>query len=803
MHKRLLLVIFVLAVLLLPSIYARADGPNIQMQAVVGFDGYYKIGQWIPISVDVENKGQDFNGQLQAICYQDQSSDVIFSTPAVIPAGSKKRLTLYGKIGMLQKSMDIRLVQGSNVIKAIKVDKLSPISPTSHMLGILTDDKAALNYWWGKLPNEYIFSDYEAVALAAERLSDRAEVLKNLSVLIINNYNTSTLSQRQLEAIDEWVKSGGVLIVGTGPNGYKVLSGINGIVHIKAGDINELADVSKIETMAGQSLSADVKLQLMDIKAPAGQIVLAQDDRGLVWIQPKGAGYIFVSAFDLGLSPFANWSGSKLFWDNLLMRAMDAQKSMQLRPNGANMFAFYGPDPYSSIQQALQSIKAMDLPSISNLILLLVAYMVIIGPLGYFALKKLDKREWMWFIVPISALAFAVIIYVLGYTAKGAEVVTNTITFVDMHDGSGASSARSYVGIFIPRRGDYTVEVDGNTLVSLGASQSVNAQWQASDDRQRTVKASVLQSQTNAMTLYDANVWTMQVFTLDGPMPPLGEIKADLAYCDGKITGMLLNNTGYALDEVVLFTPYGYQAIKDLASGQSKPVEFDINTRNTYDIYYILDKLYSSPYGGPNPMSKVTDEQREQWAKRSIMESVLMPNMPFLKLIAFSHQGFANGIKVNGQLTDTAYSHSVFTEDIDLSFEKDGILDVPSGVIQPVFIPEGSSSASLMPPKGISIENGSAILAFNLSSFKDFDITDIELTVPAYDPNRTQMLIYDNLKKEYIDVAEEGMGNLRFNQADVGRFVDDMGWLKLKIVSKDSSGIGLQIPDIAIKGVKR
>ncbi|MDE7404805.1 MAG: hypothetical protein K2M81_06845, partial [Lachnospiraceae bacterium] len=96
-------------------------------------------------------------------------------------------------------------------------------------LGILSDKYLSLTYLdMGGNEIYYGSNSYpiKLVELDQDNLEDTLDVL---SFLVIDSYNTSVLSDKALESIEQWLDNGGVLIIGTGSGAEEVLSGLDNL----------------------------------------------------------------------------------------------------------------------------------------------------------------------------------------------------------------------------------------------------------------------------------------------------------------------------------------------------------------------------------------------------------------------------------------------------------------------------------------------------------------------------------------------------------------------------------------------
>ena len=115
---------------------------------------------------------------------------------------------------------------------------------------------------------------------------------------------------------------------------------------------------------------------------------------------------------------------------------------------------------------AVSQLPTLALPPIGGLLALLVAYILLIGPINYLVLQRLDRREWAWVTMPILIVVFAVGAYGFGAALRGSDVIVNEIAIVRGAPGATEGSAQVYLGVFSPTRSTYQVSVPGGALLS-------------------------------------------------------------------------------------------------------------------------------------------------------------------------------------------------------------------------------------------------------------------------------------------------------------------------------------------------
>src|SRR5207247_9754374 len=111
-------------------------------------------------------------------------------------------------------------------------------------------------------------------------------------------------------------------------------------------------------------------------------------------------------------------------------------------------------------------LPSLQLPPTGGLIVLLAAYILVVGPLNYLILRRLDRREWAWVSVPAFVLGFAAAAYGYGSLLRGTDVIVNEIAIVRRAPDATEGRAQDYFGIFSPTRASYRVEVPGGALLA-------------------------------------------------------------------------------------------------------------------------------------------------------------------------------------------------------------------------------------------------------------------------------------------------------------------------------------------------
>lgn len=196
-----------------------------------GLMGNVKPGTAIPVLIGIESLTKDFEGTARIIVPTDEYSSedgTAYETGVMLTQGSKKNVSMsvYNAAGVNYIYFQLLNEKGKVVIE--KRIRLNEKTNDKALVGILSDDYTALNYFDQRnLVVGSYYGDTQLVELDADKLPEQASGLGVLSYLIINSFDTQKLSGAQMDAIEGYVRNGGILIVGTGPDYQQTTSNLD------------------------------------------------------------------------------------------------------------------------------------------------------------------------------------------------------------------------------------------------------------------------------------------------------------------------------------------------------------------------------------------------------------------------------------------------------------------------------------------------------------------------------------------------------------------------------------------------
>ncbi|HLG62662.1 MAG TPA: hypothetical protein VKY19_12055 [Ktedonosporobacter sp.] len=571
-----------------------AAGPTMQAQA--GFSSRYRDGNWIPVQVTLSNNGPDFNGKVSVNTSTpfgagNSGSTYIYQQAVSLPNGSQKQVTLYvpftsGTPGTTL-NISVDLLDSNNQPVTTQSAALRALGSSDIFVGFLFDQTPGQTPGLGTLTNITLPTQGQGGSIQVEPLSAAtmpkiAAALKNFDVIIIDNFTTSSLSQDQLAALQNWVQQGGKLIVVGGPEWQHTLAPLTSLLPVTLAGTATLPAGTHLFPLGGptksgpnqgnvaDSVSSPITISTATVN-PQSTVVLASGKTPLIVQGAQGQGQVSYLAFDPSLDPLASWSGTTTIWQGLLTRMLGNQL---LTSNTA-----INPTPFvqnfGGMETLLQSLFPSAIPSTWVILALLLGYVLILGPVRLFIVKRFKNRSWSWRIVLSTIVVFSLLSYGLALQQKGSSILSSSISVIQLsRPGATGSLAHTatYVGVFVPNNGDFQVHIPGDNLVQSTENQQFGPQGPLSP--QRTTITSTPDG--TDVDLQGVDIWTLRSVVSRRDHQVSGGIVSHLAIQNNTLVGTVTNTLAYGLSDVYLLTGNQFVSIGHLGAGESRTINLTI-----------------------------------------------------------------------------------------------------------------------------------------------------------------------------------------------------------------------------------
>ena len=424
-----------------------ASAVEIEGRALVG--GSYAVGGWAAIAVTLVNEGSPTSGHLEADTESGTTRRFV-----EMPAGSRKAVTIYVQPGGFQREVAIRYVEPNGTARATVAVRVREQS--SHQVAIVGDRNGSLR---AQLSGAIAPGSTEPVVLGTRDLPERPEPLEGIDTIVWAG-DATTLAEAQRRSLERWVAGGGQLIVIGGADWQSRADAFSDLLPLEGlAAADEVAQAELAAWVGADPGDAGPATVATGTPRPDARVLVAAGETPLVSMRPIGAGRVVLLGPDLAADAYRAWPGSAQLWSRLL-------------PSTMVIDAFFGgqlperEQAAGSMAQALNTLPALEVPPAELLLLVIVAYIVLIGPVSYLVLSRLDRRELAWVTAPVLVLLFTAGSYGIGVTLKGSDVLVNQIAVIRTAPGVRAATVESYAGVFSPTRGTYDLAVEADALLA-------------------------------------------------------------------------------------------------------------------------------------------------------------------------------------------------------------------------------------------------------------------------------------------------------------------------------------------------
>lgn len=560
---------------------------DFEIRVECGLNGSYKYGASIPVTVYITSKNEDFEGIARMVVpgdWEAGTNPTAYEKDIMLPEGEQKVVTMsvYNNSGASNLYFQLENSKGKKLINQRIV--MTSHSGESALVGVLSDDYTALNYL-DKLeysPQGY-YSVLQVVELDDEVLPDQASGLEALSYLVINSYETSKLGTDQIAAIRNWVEQGGVLVLGTGADYQQTLSGIP----------EELAQVTVSGMAEGTLCAADdsKKKNKVDFDGNAGILKLSMEDsegvegiltqKNLVWKRGYGKGCVAVTAFNLGLEPVNSWADKQAMAMLLFENITDdfAYQRMKQLNYGSN-------EDYWSVESGLLGLRK-DRKVNGILVFIILMVFVVLMPVAYLILKKMDKRGLLWVLIPAGSALFTAIILIATGNVRIRYPVETSITTLQQEEGKDETIQSVNMSLLVPSAKRVDVKL-ADTLSNLRLTDVPAYYDFANSTRVDLDYKEVIRENAEGYTIGIENheTFATNYLTLESSNKELlsNGITADLVRSVSGISGKVTNNTGYDMKGVLVFSDFGYVSVGEMKDGETKEIKESENIFNNADM---------------------------------------------------------------------------------------------------------------------------------------------------------------------------------------------------------------------------
>jgi hypothetical protein len=525
-----------------------------QFDVFFGYDGIVPEAAWFPIVCEVKNDGPTFKGRIEVTggnFEQGEPRNLLVE----LPTGTLKRVVMLEfSTTRGYANWNVRLLDERGRVRA-EQSNLPPskqIAAGTPLLGALSRTAGGAPLICAILPQTSAMQPATA-RLLPSIFPDNPLALEGMTSLYLNSERAAELGVNQVNAILGWLNAGGHLIVAV--EQPSDITGSPWLRNLFPCDLKEMQTVpshSELQTWlrspdwpsnvrgaaayrqnpSGRNrppqaqriegerpfadLPDDLSFELAGMQVATGSVregraVVSAGDTPLVVTASRGRGRITALLFSPEREPARSWKNLPVFWARLTeVPGIWYVSSDFNQAGGWSCDGIFG--------AMIDSRQVHKLP-LGWLLMLLTVYLVVIGPLDQYWLKRIGRPMLTWITFPCYVVGFSLIIYLIGYKLRAGESEWNELHVVDvLPNGERAElRGRSYTSVYSPSNQKFALQSQQRYATFRGEFAGI---WSGGGTRE---KASVVQTGDGFEAEVFVPVWTSQLFVSDwwqsAPMP--------------------------------------------------------------------------------------------------------------------------------------------------------------------------------------------------------------------------------------------------------------------------------------------
>ncbi len=586
-------------------------------------------GKTANVVVSLTNHGDNFGGYLR-LCVSDRygHNDYLNGYECYVAVAEEETDTVTISFPVIE-GMDLEnakfelqiLNEKKTPLQYEKLYHLFDADASAH-IGILCDDPSALDYLVNYNSSGYGYYSYsgndrkwESQALMPSELTDEI-TLTTISMIVIDDYDVSSLKKEEITAIEEWVKEGGILVIGTGENGDETFDAFD-------------------PQMMEASLASRMPYDDYSYYASSGYIAFSDINYGSSYVQnmARDARMKTVGRGGIVLAQFA-------LTDPDLDRPYFAG---DLFNTTSSFFSTANIKNYVFTERELEKVfgvmQGQAKLNAGLLTAIVVIYVILVGPILYLVLKKFDKREKIWYAVPIMSFVFVLLVFI---ASRGFSVRNRMFETIRVAKADGTGQEADYIFGFSASQKPWTVTLDDEMTTAGPIVLQDNYLDSGAEDQfhcltSRSTKG--VQIQYRPTQVFEA-----AYFKSRRPNPDeYGALEYELELKRSGITGTINNDTEYDFDYVLVVCDGYYQIIPDLESGDQYTLSG--YGRNSYsnagDLAAYARKLYDQEdYRSAKLMAALTMAAHELQGEGSFVVGITTSKEKILQGVGNSEESF-------------------------------------------------------------------------------------------------------------------------------------------------------------------
>ena len=381
-----------------------------------GAAGYVAKDKEMPVTLDIFAAEKDFTGVMKVTLPGENGKGIAYQSAVKCKAGEKEKIVLnvpqlgnpsaicfeiMDSFGVTELSEDVSFSDAKNRNGAFS-------EQAENLIGVLSGQSKELSYLNSlKIGEESDEESVKVVCYSKNSFPQTEEEFQGLDGMIIDSFDTKSLSGKQKSALKSWLKSGGKLLIAGGGQQIDSFEGLEKTFGI----IQEDVVVSELYLADADNTVQELPILMSNLQLSQKYEWEAYGDfePEIGYTAAVGSGKISILRFSLTNSAFLQWSVRDKAAVEILSHFMGKDEDTE----SSDTSLWY-------VKKALYAFMKSQLPNTFFYGVFFIFYILLMVTIAYYYLCKIKKREYIWIIVPVLALAFTVGLFIRSRGMKSS-----------------------------------------------------------------------------------------------------------------------------------------------------------------------------------------------------------------------------------------------------------------------------------------------------------------------------------------------------------------------------------------------
>ncbi len=197
--------------------------------------------------------------------------------------------------------------------------------------------------------------------------------------------------------------------------------------------------------------------------------------------------------------------------------------------------------------------------------MILLAYVLVIGPMDYFILKKLRRFSWTYLTFTTYVIVFSLFAYFYTYRMKGGEMRINKFIIADLPETGGKMMGTTTMMVFSPQNNTYVFPLPDATFLRPQDIRDEEIYHPAMEMRKSWRIARTREGREMSIAI---PIWTSEYLQGDWTKEFSGSVVCSLKIEGATVSGKIRNRLGTDIEEALLLYRDRIASLGAIANGQ-------------------------------------------------------------------------------------------------------------------------------------------------------------------------------------------------------------------------------------------